>query len=193
MSLPIIYCMCQVCMINKRENMRSLNFVITLFSILQWREKIGANATTTDDNCTAPENIEKCMPCTNQNKSDPSYDRNCFRNGVHHIFFQCSNSEDSLEFSCDSDIEGRYLHNFLSVIPGHNQKYKHNQGDWKCYFDITNGKKSSEHRARFLISDSAACSNSTIFKIYKKSKDSKHYDIKVHSGSIPGKKYHNLA
>ena len=131
------------------------------------------------------------MLCTNENKSEPSYDRNCFRNGVHHKFFQCSNSEDSLEFSCDSDIEGRYLHNFLSVIPVHNQDYKHNKSDWKCYFDITNGENSSAHRARFLISNSLACSNSTIFDIYKKSIGTR-YEIKVHSGSMPGKKHYNL-
>ena len=190
MSLPIIHCMCQVCMINNRENMRSLNFVITLISILQWWEKIDTNATTTDDNCTAPEIIEKCMLCSNnKNKSDPSYDQSCFRNGVHYKFFQCSNSKDKGEFSCESHIEGRYLHNFLSVIPDHNQDYKHNKRDWQCYFDITHGEKSSAHRARFLISNSLACSNSTIFMIYKQSIDT-NYEIKVHSGSIPGKKYH---
>ena len=161
------------------------NFAFTLVSILLWLEKI-------DSTCNYTRNIDKCMPCTNQNKSDPSYDRNCFTNGVYDKFFQCSNSKDPREFSCDSNIEGRYLHNFVSVIPGRSQENIQNTSDWKCYFDITNGKKSSEHRARFLISDSVACSNSTIFKIYKKSKDSNQYDIKVHSGSIPGKKYHNL-
>ena len=162
-------------------NYIDFNFAFTLVSILLWLEKI-------DSTCNYTRNIDKCILCTNQNKS--TYDRNCFENGVYEKFFQCSNSKDSNDFSCDSNIEATYLHNFVSVIPGHNQENKQNKSDWKCYFDITNGKKSSEHRARFLISDSAACSNSTIFKIYKKSKDTNQYKIKVHSGSIPGKKCH---
>ena len=42
------------------------------------------------------------------------------------IWYTTFGFKSSLEFSCDSDIEGRYLHNFLSVIPVHNQDYKHN-------------------------------------------------------------------
>ena len=193
MSLPIIHCMCQVCMINKRENMRSLNFLSTLFVILQWLEKMDCNTIAPHDGCLTPSNIEKCHLCTNQNKSDPSYDRNCFPNGVFHRFFQCSNSDNSKEFSCDSDIKGTFLQNFVSLIPGNGTENKQNENDRKCYFDITNGEKGDAHRARFLISESLLCSNSTIFK-FQRSRDARYnhtrYEIQVHSGSMPGKRYH---
>ena len=171
--------------------MRSLNFLSTLFVILQWLEKMDCHTIAPHDACLVPLNIEKCHLCTNLNKSDPSYDRNCFPNGVFHRFFQCSNSDDSEEFSCDSDIKGTFLQNFVSLMPGNGTESKQNEDDWKCYFDITNG--GDAHRARFLISESLVCSNSTIFKIQRSKNPSykdMRYEIQVHSGSMPGTKSH---
>ena len=193
MSLPIIHCICQVCMINKCENMRSLDFMSTLFVILQLLEKVGCTTIAAQDICLTPTNIEKCDLCTNRNKSDPSYNRNCFHDGVYHKFFQCANSDNSKEFSCDSDIQGRFVQNFVSVMPANGRENKQNNSDWKCYFDITNGEKGDAHRARFLISDSLVCSNSTIFRIQRSKNPSykdMRYEIQVHSGSMPGTKSH---
>ena len=191
MSLPIIHCMCQVCMINTSKNMSRLDFVSTLFVILQWLEKIDCTTIAPHDVCLTPTNIQKCYLCTNLNKSDPSYDGNCFQNGVFHKFFQCSNSDNSKEFSCDSDIKGTFLQNFVSLMPSNSQENQHIKNNWNCYFDITNGDKGDVHRARFLINDSLVCSNSTIFKV-KRSKNPYQYEIQVHSGSMPGTKYHIL-
>ena len=165
--------------------------ILFSFFFVFWVQFIKESKSTSyqaiDDTClnnTNVEKLEKCKVCTQKQVGQNSVnDRNCFDGGVHHRFFQCSNEEDYDDMSCDLDKYSTVYDNIVSVsVPAHQ-----NNQTWACYFDLTNGGKDYESRARMYVNQNSGCSNSTTFTIDKYPEQKFWYRIKVTSGAIRGK------
>ena len=115
--------------------------------------------------------VEKCHLCQKKKTGNS----NCFPEGVHYEFFQCT--DDNYGIDCDLKNNATVLENYVSV-----KGLRENQ---TCYFDLTNGKNDSFHRARFYLTKSISCSNSSNF-IIDPGTIPDTYRVTVSASFIPG-------
>ena len=172
--------------------MNNLNILFTLYFVfwLQFAKKSeSASYQRTDNTCfnhAGVQKLEKCKVCTQKQVGENSIsDRYCYVEGVYHRFFLCSNEENGEDVSCNLENSSTVYENHVSV---HVPALQNNQ-PWSCYFDLINGGKGYEHRARLYLNQTHGCSNSSTFAIDKlPGQENKfQYRIKVHSGDIRGK------